>query len=434
MSSPIAIHWFRRDLRLEDNTALFHALQSGHPVLPLFIFDTNILSQLQNKQDARVQFIHQSLQLIQEELKRAGGNLLVMYGEPEAIWKELIQTHNILEVHTNGDYEPYALERDQQVNDLLKKKGIAFHVHKDHVVFEKDEVLKPDGTPYSVFTPYSKKWKERFVAEGLKFSPSEKLLKKNLFTVEAPFPSLEEIGFKPGKINVPDYSISASMLTDYKTKRDIPSLDATSHISTHLRFGTVSVRKIVEEVKDKSDAFLNEIIWREFYHMILFHYPHTATQSFKPDYDRIAWINDEVQFQKWCEGKTGYPMVDAGMRQLNQTGWMHNRVRMVVASFLTKHLLIDWRWGEAYFASKLLDYDMAANVGGWQWAAGCGNDAAPYFRVFNPTEQQKKFDPQFTYIRKWVPEFGTSDYPAPIIDHTFARKRVLEVYQKALKG
>ncbi len=428
----ISICWLRRDLRLEDNAALYHALKGNDPVLVLFIFDKNILDKLPNKQDARVSFIHQTLTSIEAELHQLGSSLLVKHGSPEEIWPSVLKEYQVKAVYANHDYEPYARKRDEGLGEFLRSEGINFHTFKDQVIFEKEEVVKADGKPYTVFTPYYRLWLKTLTDFYIKSYPTKKYF-KNLLNVQ-PFviPSLKEIGFEASPQKIPSSNFE-SKLKSYDKKRDYPAADATTHLGLHLRFGTVSIRKVVREAqKQKVDKWLSELVWREFYMMILWHFPHITDHAFKPAYDNIEWRNNEEEFAAWCEGKTGYPIVDAGMRQLNETGFMHNRVRMVVASFLCKHLLIDWRWGEAYFAEKLLDYDQASNVGGWQWACGSGNDAAPYFRVFNPELQLKKFDPKMEYVLKWAPEYSLPMLPMPIVNHAFARDRVLKVYKKAL--
>jgi len=421
------LFWFRRDLRLQDNAGLYHALKENRDVLPVFIFDTVILEAL-DRDDARVTFIHQSLQALKEQLEAQDSSLLVLCGDPIVLFEKLRPRA----VYTNHDYEPYARERDGRVGEILQAKGIAFRTFKDQVIFEKDEIVKDDGTPYTVFTPYSRKWKMALKPFYLKPYPTQKYFKHLVKTKPLPFPSLEAIGFAPSPIHFPGRTIKQAIIENYDRQRDFPSLKGTTRLSVHLRFGTVSIRKLAQLGFEKNAAWLNELIWREFYQMILWHFPQVQTRSFKPVYDRIAWRNDPGEFEAWCKGITGYPIVDAGMRELNATGFMHNRVRMIVASFLTKHLLIDWRWGEAYFAKKLLDYDLAANNGGWQWAAGSGCDAAPYFRVFNPALQTGKFDKDMAYIKMWVPEFQSEAYPKPIVDHAFARERVLRVFKAAL--
>lgn len=426
------VFWFRRDLRLEDNVGLYHALTGGEEVLPLFIFDETILSQLP-KDDARVTFIHQQLEKIEKQLKAKGKSLAVFHGKPYEVFSKLIQENEIQTVYTNHDYEPYARKRDKEIYQLFKDNNIGFKTSKDQVIFEKEEVIKDDETPYVVYTPYSNKWKDNFNKVTLKNYKSEDYL-KNIKQHDYSFLSLKNIGFETSLIKVPAYDISGSLIDNYESTRNFPALDKTSHLGIYLRFGVVSVRKIVVHAKQsKNETFLKELIWREFFMQILWHYPQTVTKSFRPKYDQIQWKNNESLFEKWCEGKTGYPFVDAGMRELNATGHMHNRVRMIVASFLCKHLLIDWRWGEAYFATKLLDYEQASNVGNWQWAAGSGVDAAPYFRIFNPTEQIKKFDKDLVYIKKWIPELGTDQYPEPIVDHKEAREKCLMTYKKALE-
>ncbi len=431
----INIFWFRRDLRFEDNHGLHQALSSGLPVLPIFIFDSDILDQLPNKQDARVHFIHLSLAKMHQSLQTLNSGMFVMHGKPAECFKKLTSQFNIDSVFTNHDYEPYAKERDEHIKGLLAQNNIGFQTFKDQVIFEKDEVLKDDGKPYTVFTPYSRKWKLRLQENKIVTYPSESL-KNHFLSYKAPdFPSLKQIGFQETNISFPEMNVAPAIIQSYAGQRDIPSVRGTSRLSVHLRFGTISIRQLALQAIPLSETYLNELIWRDFYHMILWHFPHVGKgKSFKPAYDNITWRHDETDFEKWCAGKTGYPIVDAGMRELNNTGFMHNRVRMITASFLCKHLLIDWRWGESYFASKLLDFDLAANNGGWQWASGSGCDAAPYFRIFNPTLQTKKFDPKGDYIRKWVPEFETLSYAQPMVVHEFARKRCLEVYTSALKG
>lgn len=433
-SSAINIFWFRRDLRLEDNHGLFQALNAGLPVLPIFIFDKNILDDLP-RSDRRVVFIHRTLHAIQEKLMKAGKSFQVFYGTPEEAFNTLASQHTIENVFTNRDYEPYAQKREAVISAFLSAKGIQLKDFKDQVIFEKDEVMKDDGLPYTVFTPYSRKWKAKLQPHHYQSFQSEKSITNFLSIPPHPIPSLKEMGFEDMDIDFPVSIVNKDIVKQYKERRDYPSIPGTTRLSVHLRFGTISIRELVRTVKDLSESYLNELIWREFYQMILWNFPSVGEgRAFKPQYDRIKWRNNEAEFKKWCEGKTGYPIVDAGMRELNETGFMHNRVRMIVASFLCKHLLIDWRWGEAYFAEKLLDFDLSANNGGWQWAAGSGCDAAPYFRVFNPRLQTEKFDKELAYIRKWVPEFQEFSYPAPIVDHEMARKRCLEVYAAAVKS
>lgn len=432
MKETINIFWFRRDLRLDDNAGLYRALKSNNAVLSVFIFDYNILKRLDDEHDARISFIHQTIQKIHAELKALGSTIKVYYGKPVEVWKEIISAYKVEKVFTNSDYGPYARQRDPDVAALLKEHGIAFNEFKDQVIFEKDEVLKDDGKPYTVFTPYSRKWKAKLNSFYLKPYPTEKYF-SNFYNIEPSIlPTLENIGFKPTTIPIPSSNVSDELIKQYHEQRNFPAVDGTSKLGVHLRFGTISIRKLAQRALALNETYLNELIWRDFYHMILWHFPHAAKNAFKKEYDKIVWRNNEEEFKKWCEGKTGYPIVDAGMRELNATGYMHNRVRMITASFLTKHLLIDWRWGEAYFAKKLLDFDLAANNGGWQWAASTGCDAAPYFRIFNPTEQTKKFDAELKYIKHWVPELNTFGYPKPIVEHTFARNRALETYKQAL--
>jgi deoxyribodipyrimidine photo-lyase len=441
LKPEISIFWFRRDLRLHDNAGLYHALKSEKNVLPLFIFDLNILDKLADKKDARVTFIHDVLKNIKSELKSLGSDLMVKYGEPTEIWKELIKKYDINSVYTNHDYESYAIDRDKNVSDLLSQKNIPFKTYKDHIIFEKSEVVKDDGKPYTVFTPYKKKWLAKLLENCnderdsyyLKPFATEKYF-DNFYKSndEMPFISLEEMGFESSDINIPSQTVSQSIIAQYDEKRDFPAIQGTSRLGIHFRFGTISIREKALKAAALNQTYLSELIWRDFYSQILYHFPHVQNGSFRPEYDQIQWRNNEIEFKAWCDGKTGYPIVDAGMRELKATGHMHNRVRMITASFLTKHLLIDWRWGEAWFAEKLLDFDLASNNGGWQWAAGSGTDAAPYFRIFSPDAQTDRFDKQKIYIKKWVPEFGTFSYAKPIVDHKIARERCLETYKKAL--
>ena len=423
----VTIFWFRRDLRLDDNLGLYQALQSGFPVVPIFIFDDAILEHLP-KNDARLGFIYESLASIDFELKKTGNSLLIQKGSPQTVWQSLAESYDVQAVHLNKDYEPYALKRDQAVSELLAKNNIAFHTHKDQVIFEESEITKADGLPYTVYTPYKNKWLEKFKTLKIEaFTTADYF--SNFYKSDFVFPSLSEIGFVESSIKVQPHNLS--QINTYEQTRDFPALNTTSYLSPHLRFGTVSVRKLAVWASKTNAVFLSELIWREFFMQILFHFPKVVTQNFKASYDGIQWRNDEADFEKWCNGQTGYPMVDAGMRQLNATGYMHNRVRMVVASFLCKHLLISWQWGEAYFAQKLLDYDLSANVGNWQWAAGTGCDAAPYFRVFNPEIQLKKFDAKGIYIRTWIPEFDLG-YALPMVAHAFARDRAIATYKAGI--
>ncbi len=428
----IAIHWFRRDLRWDDNTALYKALNGDHPVLPLFIFDTTILDQLPNKYDRRVHFIHRELSRLQADAQKKGTSLLIKHGKPLEIWQQLLEEYDIGAVYTNRDYEPYAQERDKAVYELLKSHDISFKGSKDHVVFEKNEVVKNDSKPYTVFTPYSRKWLAAYELNPPIIHPSALQFDNFYTTPPLPFPTLEEMGFQETGTDFPSMDLDESLLDEYKALRDYPAKSHTTRLSIHFRFGTISIRKMAEKGKKLSAGWLNELIWRDFYQAIIYHFPHSIHKAFKPAYENIPWRDSKADFEKWCEGKTGYPMVDAGMRELNATGLMHNRVRMVVASFLTKHLLINWQWGEAYFAEKLLDFELASNNGGWQWAASTGCDAAPYFRIFNPTSQLKKFDKELKYVRKWIPEFDSLQYPKPMVDHKMARERALKVFKETL--
>jgi deoxyribodipyrimidine photo-lyase len=428
--------WFRRDLRLEDNAALYHALKAGKPVVPVFIFDKNILDQLEERADRRVHFFHAALLEMQLLLSKLGSTLEVYFGRPEEIIVSIIKKYKVGNVYTNYDYEPYAVERDTTIKKILIAEGINFITYKDHVIFEKSEILKDNKTPYTVFSPYSRKWKVTLNESHLGAYPTSNVFSHFYKQPPVSIPSLEELGFRKTEAVFPAKQLREDIILKYKSTRDFPALaDGTSRLGVHLRFGTISVRELASIAKATDETYLNELIWREFYQMILWHFPHVGKgRAFKPQYEKISFINDEQEFELWCKGETGYPLVDAGMRELNATGFMHNRVRMVVGSFLTKHLLIDWRWGEAYFAQKLLDFELASNNGGWQWAAGSGCDAAPYFRIFNPTLQMQKFDKDFAYVKKWVPEFQEFTYARPIVEHSFARKRAIEVYSKALKA
>ena len=433
MQLPLVVFWFRRDLRLEDNAGLFEALKS-HTVLPVFIFDKYILEDLQDQTDRRVIFIYKRIQLLQEQLAAFGSSLTVFYGYPEEVFRELVHTHQVKKVFANHDYEPYAKQRDQKIALQLAAAGISFHTSKDQVIFEKKEVVKEDGSPYTVFTPYARRWLSQFNEQRVEAFDTENYFHHFFRQSTQAIPTLASMGFSETDILFPSADVEADLLKSYARARDFPGRGATSRIGVHLRFGTISIRKMAREAIASSRIFLNELIWREFYQMILWNFPQVGEgKAFKPEYDRIEWRNNEEEFKKWAEGMTGFPIVDAGMRQLNKTGFMHNRVRMVVASFLTRHLLIDWRWGEAYFAQKLLDFEFASNNGGWQWASGSGCDAAPYFRIFNPYLQTKKFDPQLSYVSEWVPEYQEFSYPKPMVIHESARKRCLETYSKALR-
>ncbi|MFK7949595.1 MAG: deoxyribodipyrimidine photo-lyase [Saprospiraceae bacterium] len=436
----INIFWLRRDLRLEDNAALYHALKSDYPVLPIFIFDTEILGKLENRTDARVTFLHDTISELNEELATLGSSIIVKYGKPQAIWKSLLEEYDINAVFTNRDYEPYALNRDNDVEKLLEENNISFHTFKDHVIFEKDEVLKKDGLPYTVFTPYSKTWRKKLETQiepngtffYFKSYPTEKYFSNFYSTDKQDIITLKAMNFERSSIEIPSKKVTQKIIKNYGEKRNFPGIKGTSRLGIHFRFGTISIREKARKADKLSKIYLSELIWRDFYSQILGHFPHVVKEPFRAKYNLVEWRYSEEDFKSWCEGKTGYPMVDAGMRELNATGFMHNRVRMITASFFTKHLLLDWRLGEAYFAEKLLDFDLASNSGGWQWAAGCGTDAAPYFRIFNPESQQKKFDKDLRYIKKWIPEYGTSRYVEPIVEHKFARERCLATYKEGL--
>jgi deoxyribodipyrimidine photo-lyase len=431
----VNIFWFRRDLRLFDNAGLYQALKETLPVVPIFIFDKNILNALEDKADRRVNFIYKAITELQDQLIKAGSTLEVYYDFHAEVFESLMLKYNIKKIFTNDDYEPYAIERDHEIKSRAHKKNITFTAYKDHVIFEKDEVLKDNHSPYTVFTPYSKAWKNKVDDFYVRSYPSEKLTARLFKQPPSTIPLLEFMGFKETHKEFPNSTFPEELISKYYHQRDFPSINGTSKLGVHLRFGTISIRELARKAATLNNTYFNELIWRDFYQAILWHFPQVGKhKAFKPAYDNIQWRNNEEEFIRWCNGQTGYPIVDAGMRELNKTGFMHNRVRMIVASFLCKHLLIDWRWGEAYFAQKLLDFDLASNNGGWQWASGSGCDSAPYFRIFNPYLQTKKFDKDLNYIKKWVPEFQEFTYPPPIVEHEFARKRCLEVYGKAVKN
>lgn len=434
MDEPLSLVWLRRDLRLHDNAALYYALKSGRPVLPVFVFDRTILDALDDRRDRRVEFLVEEINRLRNELATMGSTIIVRYGQPVTVWKELIEQYTIGDVFTNHDYEVYAKERDKAVGELLNEHGIGFHTSKDQTIFERNEVLSGKKTPYTVFTPYRRKWYNKLSVFYLKSYPTEQNFTKFYKTRAEQVPTLSEMDFQSVGEPFPVRTVSDKVLATYAETRNFPALPkSTSELSMHLRFGTISVRDLARQAKEADDqTFLNELCWRDFYFQVLDHFPHVEKNSFRRQYDQIDWRNNEEEFDAWCRGETSYPIVDAGMRQLNTIGWMHNRVRMITASFLCKHLLIDWRWGEAYFGKKLRDYDLSANNGGWQWAAGSGTDAAPYFRVFNPARQAKKFDAQKAYIHHWVPELNSPSYPKPIVDHAMARQRAIDTYRKAL--
>ena len=423
------IFWFRRDLRLHDNVGLFHALSKSKNVYPIFIFDKDITKNL-NKDDYRLNFIKEQINLMNEKLKKYECSINIFYGKPLDVFKNIISKTEVEKIVFNKDYEPYAIKRDCAIKELVTKNNIEFIGYKDHVIFEENEVVKDNGDPYVVYTPYSRKWINKLNnKEIIKYHSNEylsnlKSFNKTLKIDEVPFSS----NLTPLELN-----FNEDVIENYERDRNFPAINATSKLGVHLRFGTKSVRELVlRSNSSENKTFLKELIWREFFIQILWHFPHTVNKCFKEKYEKVEWINDNESFIKWCQGNTGYPIVDAGMRELNSTGFMHNRVRMITASFLCKHLLIDWRKGEKYFASKLFDYEQASNVGNWQWVAGCGVDAAPYFRIFNPTEQLKKFDKQKDYVRKWVPEFDSESYIDPIIDHKYAIERCLNAYKIGL--
>ena len=431
----ISIFWFRRDLRLDDNVGFLEALKSDFPVLPIFIFDKEIVSKLP-KNDARLTFLYSTLQAMRKKLQEENdSSLAIYYGKPFDIFKSITEDYSVKNIFTNRDYEPYAKERDTQIASFSLERNIIFKMFKDQVIFEKSDIVKGDGDPYVVYTPYKNKWKENFDADNdLKIHYTSQYLPNLIKNTRLPNLSLSDLGFTKSDIEVPEYDVTPTLIDNYEDTRNYPAIkNGTSRLGPHLRFGTVSVRKMMKKaIAEENEVFWSELIWREFFMSILWHFPHTVDHAFRAKYDRIDWRNNEAEFEKWKNGQTGYLLVDAGMRELNATGYMHNRVRMLVASFLCKHLLIDWRWGETYFAEKLLDYEMSSNVGNWQWAAGSGVDAAPYFRIFNPMTQVDKFDKNKEYIKKWIPEYNTDEYPEKMVDHKMARERCLETYKQAL--
>lgn len=431
----LAIFWFRRDLRLDDNHGLYMALSENDAVLPVFIFDRNILDPLRDQKDKRVNFIHQTLQDLNKQLQELGSGLWTFYGTPEEAYKQLLQDFDVQAVYTNRDYEPSAVARDRKIAELLEEHDVPFHDYKDQVIFEKQQLLTTQGDPYTVYTPYRKKWIAELEEDMLASFDCESH-HNAIAKLDEPQDviALDEMGFKACDAHYPRAAFYEKRLSDYGDKRDFPAEEQTSRLGIHLRFGTMSLRELARRGRETNETWYHQLIWRDFYFQILDNFPHVVDAPFRDKYQNIEWRNNKDEFERWCKGETGFPIVDAGMRQLNQTGYMHNRVRMIVASFLVKDLLIDWRWGERYFAEKLLDYDLAANNGNWQWAAGTGCDAAPYFRVFNPWTQAQKFDPDNKYIKEWAPDYLSSDYPSPMVDHDFARKRVLEVYKRAVDG
>jgi|SRR6476661_159510 len=434
----ICLFWHRRDLRIHDNAGLAAALDSGLPVLPLFIYDSDILTQLPDKADARLTFIYDQVERLATETETAGGTFLARYGRPAEVLAQLADELDIAAVHTNEDYEPYARQRDGEVGEMLAQRGIAFYLYKDQVVFAKDDIMTKSGTVPKVFGAYHKAYLERLTDELLlPYGSQDAFRAENLHRLTkaqaGTRPTLEELGFERREQYSPTVELPAEdVVRNYHRTRDTPALtNGTTRLSVQLRFGTVSVRQAMRQARALNPKLLAEIIWRDFFMMLLWHFPGTATEAYDPKMRAIPYRNNEDEFRAWCEGHTGYPLVDAGMRELNATGYLPNRVRMTVAGFLVKHLFIDWRWGERYFADKLLDYELAINVGNWQWMAGTGAVAAPWFRVYSPQNQLEQVDPELKYVKSWVPELGTAGYPAPIVEHKFARDRAVEAIRAA---
>lgn len=427
------IFWFRRDLRLEDNHGFYRALTSGYKVIPIFVFDPDILVEFSDKSNRQVGFIANALRRLNKEFLKLGTSFLIYHQKPEDVFLMLAKLYCIKGVYFNEDYEPKAIQRDLNIEKVLASNSIPVFKFTDQVIHRPGLILKPDHTPYTIYTPFSKQWKKAFTIDSCEKYPSETNLNMLASIQNVDTFDFNILNFKTSLRGI-DFDFPEEIIKNYHLTRDIPSLEnGTTHIGIHLRFGTVSVRKIVSLATSLNEQFLNELIWREFFMHILFHFPHVVNGAFKPKYNAIEWRNNEEEFEAWCSGNTGIPMVDAGMRELNSTGFMHNRVRMVVASYLTKHLLIDWRWGEAYFAQHLIDFELASNNGNWQWAAGSGCDAAPYFRIFNPYRQQERFDPNFEYIKHWVPEFQSISYQKLLKnDLVNAKSRCLIAYKNAL--
>jgi deoxyribodipyrimidine photo-lyase len=423
----VNVFWFRRDLRINDNIGLNIALASKNPVIGIFIFDDKITLKLQSN-DARISFIYKHLNKINNSLKKVNSSLLILKGTPIEVFINLIKNYEIDKLYSNIDYEPYGIDRDAKITSLLESNQIKHFQYKDHVVFSPNEILKDNGEPYTVYTPYKNKWLLKFKQNSI--STSEFVGISNFHNINFQLPTIDELGFEKSNIDVVDFNNKS--IKDYAKNRDFPFLNSGSFLGVHLRFGTISLRDILSLLGENDSVFLSELIWREFFMMITYHYPFVKDSNFKKKYDNVIWRNDQTEFQNWCDGKTGYPIVDAGMRELNQTGYMHNRVRMIVAGFLCKHLLIDWKWGEKYFSEKLLDYELSSNNGNWQWAAGTGCDSAPYFRIFNPFTQQKKFDKDLLYVKKWIPNYDPDTYIDYVVDHKFARKRALDAYKLGL--
>jgi len=425
------IHWFRRDLRIKDNTALFHALSQNNNVQCIFIFDENIINELP-KNDHRISFIYDTLVNINYELNKYGTSIKIFKGDPIDVFKKIILDNEINSIYFNKDYEPYTINRDNSIEKLLSKQNIKVKSYKDHVIFEEKEITKDDNKPYTIYTPYSKKWLKKIHETKIteyNIIPFLNNFKKNK---NLNIKSREELDFIKSDTLVYDFNSTDEIILSYEKTRNYPFIEGTSKVGPYLRFGLISIRTLVLKSINKDITYLKELIWRDFFSQILFNFPNVINSSFKNKYDNIKWENNEHFLNKWKNGETGYPIVDAGMRELNNTGFMHNRVRMITASFLCKHLLIDWRFGEAYFAEKLFDYELSSNNGNWQWAAGCGCDAAPYFRVFNPYTQQEKFDKGFNYIKKWVPEYNSNKYAKPLVNHKEARIKAIEHYKKYL--
>ncbi len=428
----IAVFWFRRDLRIDDNLGLYQALKSGFKVLPVYIFDPEIWSRYTDVDNRQLHFIRNAVYQLKQELIDLNSDLLVFEDLPPVVFQNLINEYNVKMVFANEEFDPFSIQRDRKISEFLNSNGITLNLFTDHLIHKPGVILKPDRSPYTIFTPFSKQWKLALKDQNLVPFPVTSLI-SNLYTPKK-VSNFKKLKTQQTILSPINREIPTEIIQTYDATRDFPAIhNGTSQLGVHLRFGTISIRKLVSIALQLNIQFLNELIWREFFMHILFHFPYVIDGAFKSKYNNIHWQNNELEFENWCLGNTGVPIVDAGMRQLIQTGFMHNRVRMIVASYLVKHLLIDWRWGEAYFAQKLIDYELSANNGNWQWVAGTGCDAAPYFRIFNPFRQQERFDPTFEFVKLWVPEYQTEEYKKRFVtDLKKAAERCINVYKTSI--